>query len=149
MFLLERPDIVSRLTGGMRMEEPVMNKTYWNRALIGVAGAFVTVTMMPASAQAQSASGAPVTVGASQSLLGATGGNGISQSKPVASVDGGGRPLIGVGALSGKQDHYGSAASVSVLNSARLVGVDGPGGAGSSTSISVQNPTSKPVLAPR
>jgi len=113
--------------------------------------ALIAITSIAAAgaAQAQTSGSSLVNANTNQALLGVVSGNGTQQSAPTASVNGSGRPAVGVGALSGKQDHYGSAATVSVANSDRLVGVDGPGGRGSSTSVSVNNPRSAPVLAPR
>ncbi|MEG3175949.1 hypothetical protein U1872_06895 [Sphingomonas sp. RB3P16] len=74
-------------------------------------------------------------------------GNGTQQNVPVVSVPNQGQALIGLGALSGGPDHYGSMLSVSVLNTARLLGVDGPGGQGSALSISLPNPRQAPILS--
>jgi len=126
-----------------------MNSTFWSRVMIGVTGVVAGGVMLPAGAQAQAITNAPIAAGLNQSVVGAAVGNGVTQGKTVANVGGGDRPLVGVGALSAKSDHYGSAASVSVLNSERLLAVDGPGGPSSTTSVSVPNSTRQPVLAPR
>lgn len=104
---------------------------------IGLAGA----------AEAQFAGNAPITVATNQSVAGAAVGNGVTQGKPVAVVTSNGRPAVGVGALSAQSDHYGSAASVSVANNERLVGVDGPGGYRAPINVSVDNPRKAPVLS--
>lgn len=99
------------------------------------------------AAEAQFAGNAPITVATNQSLAGVAVGNGVSQDKRVAVVTSKGRPAVGVGALSGQSDHYGSAGSVSVLNTERLAGVDGPGGYRAPTNVSVDNPSKAPVLS--
>lgn len=90
--------------------------------------------------------GAPLISTGNAPLTGVAIGNGIHQSQPVVSTfQGTTPPLIGVGALSGKVGHDGSVASVSVLNSSRLLGVSlGPVG---SNGLNVANPTGKPVLS--
>lgn len=105
------------------------------------------VAATPALAQGQPA--APVTVRTNQSLVGATVGNGRVQGQPVVDVQSGGRPAVGVGALSGRVDHFGSAGSVSIANNARLIGVDGAGGVRSPTSVSVANPKQAPIFSRR
>ena len=92
---------------------------------------------------------APVTVRTNQSLVGATIGNGRVQGQSAVDVQSSGRPAVGVGALSGKVDHFGSAGTVSVANNARLVGVDGAGGVHSPNSISIANPRQAPILSGR
>jgi hypothetical protein len=82
-----------------------------------------------------------------QKLVGAGVGTGTNQGQSVATVSGKGQPALGVGVGSGKVQHFGSKGSVSVANNARLLGVDGAGGYGSPNSVSVRNPTQKPVLA--
>lgn len=88
-----------------------------------------------------------VTVRTNQSLVGAAVGTGTTQGQSVATVSGKGQPKIGVGVGSGKVDHFGSKGSVSIANNARLVGVDGAGGPNSANSVSVRNPTQRPVLS--
>ena len=87
------------------------------------------------------------TVRTNQSLVGATVGNGKVQGQPVVDVQSKGRPAVGVGALSGKVDHFGSAGTVSVANNARLLGVDGAGGVNSPNSVSIRNPKQAPILS--
>ena len=82
-----------------------------------------------------------------QSLVGAAAGTGTQQGQSVATVSGKGQPKIGVGVGSGKVNHFGSKGSVSIANNARLVGVDGAGGPNSANSVSVRNPSQKPVLS--
>jgi hypothetical protein len=82
-----------------------------------------------------------------QAIVSGTVGNGVQQSAPILTVPSQGQPLIGVGALSGGSEHYGSTVSLSVLNSNRLLGVDGPGGAASALSISLPNPRQAPILS--
>ena len=68
--------------------------------------------------------------------------------QPVAQVGGGaGTPLIGVGALS-PGVHDGSAASISLANSARLLGVSA-GPVAADRGVTVFNPTGRPIFAPR
>jgi hypothetical protein len=88
-----------------------------------------------------------VTVRSNQKLVGAGVGTGTRQGQSVATVSGKGQPALGVGVGSGQVQHFGSKGSVSVANNARLLGVDGAGGYNSPNSISVRNPTQKPVLA--
>jgi hypothetical protein len=90
----------------------------------------------------------PVTVPIPQQIISAVIGNGVQQSKPIVSVPSSAMPLVGVGALSGGPNHYGTLLSVSLLNTARLVGIDGPGGKASPLSISLANPKLAPVLSP-
>lgn len=106
----------------------------------------LTVTCMGIGSAALAQSTAP-TVTLPQSGVSVVVGNGVQQSVPVLSVPSQGTPLIGVGALSGSPDHYGSMLSLSALNTARLLGVDGPGGLGSALSISVPNPRNAPILS--
>ena len=105
--------------------------------------AFLILAAAPLCAQAP----APVTVRTNQSLVGATVGNGRVQGQPAVDIQSSGRPAVGVGALSGKVDHFGSAGTVSLANNARLVGVDGNGGMQSANSISIANPRQAPVLS--
>jgi hypothetical protein len=89
-----------------------------------------------------------VTARSNQNLVGVAVGNGKVAGQPIVDVQpANGRPAIGVGALSGRKDHFGKNASVSVLNDARLVGIDGKGGVRSPNSISIRNPAQQPVLA--
>ena len=114
-------------------------------ALLLVAGLIV-----PTIARAQALSAVPtVTVRTNQSLVGAAVGNGVQQGHAVVDVQSQGRPAVGVGALSGKVDHFGSAGTVSVANNARLLGVDGAGGVHSPSSLSISNPRQAPVLSRR
>ena len=87
------------------------------------------------------------TISVPQAVLSVVVGNGVQQSAPIVTVPSQGKPLIGVGALSGSPDHYGSTASLSVLNTNRLLGVDGPGGEASALSISLRNPRQAPILS--
>lgn len=80
-----------------------------------------------------------------QNLLGAVIGNGVTSGAPVATLGSPGQSAVAVGALSGSPDHYGSLLSLSLLNSNRLLGVDGP--AGAYTGLSVFNPSGQPILA--
>lgn len=89
----------------------------------------------------------PTSVALPQSVLSAIVGNGVQQSVPIVTLTSQGQPLIGVGALSGGPNHYGSTLSLSVLNSSRLLGVDGPGGTSSTLTISVPNPRQAPILS--
>ena len=98
-------------------------------------------------AQLASATNNLVTARTTQSLAGVAVGTGTQQGASVVDVQSKGRPAVGVGVGSGKVDHFGSKASVSVANNARLVGVDGPGGVNSPNSISVRNPTQRPILS--
>ena len=98
-------------------------------------------------AQLTSATNNAVTVRSNQSLVGAAVGTGTQQGASVVDVQSKGRPAVGVGVGSGKVDHFGSKASVSVANNARVVGVDGAGGANSPNSVSVANPARQPVLS--
>jgi hypothetical protein len=101
----------------------------------------------PASAQLGALNNA-VTVRSNQSLVGASVGTGITQGQSVVDVSPAkGRPAIGVGVGSGKVDHFGSKGTVSVANNARLLGVDGAGGTSSPNSVSVRNPTQRPILS--
>lgn len=110
-------------------------------ALICAASSLATA----ASAQL-SATNNLVTARTNQSLVGASVGTGTEQGQSAASVAPRGRPAVGVGVGSGKVDHFGSKGSVSVANNARLLGVDGAGGANSANSISVRNPSQRPAL---
>jgi hypothetical protein len=105
-------------------------------------------TGMAGAARAQvAATNNLVTARTNQSLVGASVGTGTKQGQSVADVSpSSGRPKIGVGVGSGKVDHFGSKGSVSVANNARILGVDGKGGANSPNSVSVRNPSQKPVL---
>jgi hypothetical protein len=100
------------------------------------------------AAQAQlAATNNAVTVRSNQNLVGAAAGTGTQQGASVVDVQpANGRPAVGVGVGSGKVDHFGSKASVSVANNARILGVDGAGGTRSPNSVSVRNPTQQPVL---
>jgi hypothetical protein len=90
-----------------------------------------------------------VNVRSNQQLIGVGVGTGTKQGSAVATVaPSQGRPAIGVGAGSGQVDHFGSKGSVSVANNARLLGVDGAGGVNSPNSVSVRNPSQRPVLEP-
>jgi hypothetical protein len=88
-----------------------------------------------------------LTVRSNQKLVGAGVGTGTKQGQSVATVSGKGQPALGVGVGSGQVQHFGSKGSVSVANNARLLGVDGAGGYNSPNSVSVRNPTQKPVLS--
>ncbi|WP_420139730.1 hypothetical protein [Sphingomonas sp.] len=100
-----------------------------------------------ANAQLASATNNLVTARTTQNLAGVAVGTGTKQGASVVDVQSQGRPAVGVGVGSGKVDHFGSTASVSVANNARIVGVDGPGGVNSPNSISVRNPTQRPILS--
>ncbi|WP_442679041.1 hypothetical protein ACSBM8_16290 [Sphingomonas sp. ASY06-1R] len=100
-----------------------------------------------ANAQLATATNNLVTARTTQNLAGVAVGTGTQQGASVVDVQSKGRPVIGVGVGSGKVDHFGSAASVSVANNARIVGVDGPGGVHSPNSVSVRNPTQRPILS--
>jgi hypothetical protein len=104
------------------------------------------VAAMVIGPAAYSQTTAPVQVNTGQSLVGAAIGNGVTQGARVVEVNSRSQPAVGVGALS-PENHFGSAASVSALNSSRLLGVDGPGGKNATTSISVRNPKQAPVLS--
>jgi hypothetical protein len=113
---------------------------------IVLSAAFATSTM--AQAQTGLLDNA-VNVRANQQLIGVGVGTGTNQGSSVATVaPSQGRPAIGVGVGSGQVDHFGSRASISVANNARLLGVDGPGGVNSPTSVSIRNPSQRPVLEP-
>ena len=111
--------------------------------------AFGFVVMLPAAAQAQSgALNNLATVRTNQNLVGVAVGNGTTQGQPIVDAQpANGRPAVGVGALSGRVDHFGSTGSVSVANNARILGVDGAGGPGSANSVSVRNPGQSPALS--
>ena len=112
-------------------------------SIILAAGATVAI---PSMAGAQLLNGLG-TVRTDQSLVGVAVGNGRVAGQPIVDVQSKGQPLIGVGALSGKKDHFGSAASISVANDARILGIDGPGGVNSANSISIRNPKQAPILS--
>ena len=113
-----------------------------------VLGCLVSAGMAGATqAQLTSATNNAVTVRSNQGLAGAAVGTGTQQGASVVDVQSKGRPAVGVGVGSGKVDHFGSKASVSVANNARIVGVDGAGGANSPNSVSVANPARQPVLS--
>lgn len=106
-----------------------------------------SMLVLPAAVYAHTSSSPSIVVRTNQSLASAAVGNGQQQGHAVAAVQSKGQPAVGVGALSGQVNHFGSAGSVSVANNARLLGVDGPGGYGSPTSVSVSNPRQAPVLS--
>jgi hypothetical protein len=90
-----------------------------------------------------------VNIRSNQNLIGVGVGTGTKQGSAVATIaPSQGRPAIGVGAGSGQIDHFGSKGSVSVANNARLLGVDGAGGYNSPNSVSIRNPSQRPVLEP-
>ncbi len=72
-------------------------------------------------------------------------GNGMDRGKPTASTFNGRTPPVGVGVLSGSPNHNGSKATVSVLNSNRLLGVST--GRVGSNGVNVPNSTHGPVVA--
>jgi hypothetical protein len=106
--------------------------------------------VLPTAAQAQlQVLDNAVNLRTNQQLIGAGVGTGTKQGSSVVTVSPSqGNPVIGVGAGSGQVDHFGSRASVSVANNARLLGVDGAGGPSSPNSLSVRNPSQRPVLEP-
>ena len=72
-------------------------------------------------------------------------GNGVNVGQPIVQTGSSGPSKVGIDVLSGQPSHNGSAASISVLNSDRLLGVStGPVG---SNGVNVMNPTKKPVLS--
>ncbi len=113
---------------------------------------FATLSLaaaVPALASAQTVGQPLVTSGTMPVESGVAGvavGNGVVQSHAIVNTFQSGKtPLVGVGALSGNPSHNGSVATVSVLNSERLLGVSaGPGG---SNGVNVFNTTGKPVLS--
>ena len=107
----------------------------------------VSALAIPAASFAQTSFSPSIVVPTNQSVASVAVGNGQQQGHSVATVQSKGQPAVGVGALSGQVNHFGSTGSVSVANNARLLGVDGPGGYGSPTSISVANPRQAPVLS--
>ena len=114
---------------------------------LALAVAFSAIAI-PAAVSAQTLGSPVITSGnlpAIDRVAGVGVGDGVNQSQPVVLAGGGkGKPLVGVGALSGQPTHNGSVATVSVLNSERLLGVStGPVG---SNGVNVANSTGKPVL---
>lgn len=103
--------------------------------------------LLPAAASAQLfGSGPLIDLRTNQSLLGVAVGTGRVAGQTLVAVTPAGQPRVGVGVLSGKVAHFGSAASVSVANDARILGVDGPGGVHSANSLSIRNPRQGPLL---
>lgn len=111
------------------------------------AGIAVAVSLGSTAVDAQSASNSGLTVDTNQSLVGAEIGDGIRPDTSIVTVTSNGTPAVGVGALSGDPRHYGSALSLSALNSARLLGVDTAAGPGGANSVSLKNPKGAPVLS--
>jgi hypothetical protein len=123
-------------------------RTIGKHVMIGMALAAATALAGPAQAQQGNALNNLVTARTNQNLAGLAVGNGVNQGQPIVDVQpASGRPKIGVGALSGRVDHFGSKGTVSVANNARIVGIDGAGGVRSPNSISVRNPTQQPILS--
>jgi len=119
-----------------------MKSVYMMAAIVASAA-----TMLPAAASAQLfGSGPLIDLHTNQSLLGVAIGTGRVAGQTLIAVEPASQPRVGVGVLSGKVDHFGSAASVSVANDARILGVDGPGGVHSARSLSIRNPRQGPIL---
>jgi hypothetical protein len=80
---------------------------------------------------------APVNVNTAQNLLGLAVGNGVTRGAAVVLVNPSATPLIGVGALSGKADHFGSLVSASLLNNVceSACNFDPLNGSGSASSL--------------
>ena len=110
-------------------------------------GIAVMVSLGSTAAGAQVVSNSGLVLNTNQSLLGLSVGNGIDQSHALVTVQPSGKPAIGVGALSGNPSHFGSALSVSALNTSRLLGVDSSGGPSGTGSLSLANPRQAPVLS--
>jgi hypothetical protein len=105
-------------------------------------GVIVAALAVAPAAQAQ------LTINSTQTLARVMVGNGSEAHQPnVVNVPTSTQPLIGIGALS-PGHHSGSLATVSLLNTGRLLGVDVGGGNNAKTSIDVPNPIGKPILAP-
>jgi hypothetical protein len=109
------------------------------------AAALLSLAAMGGVANAQpSGLGSPNT-NAVGNLAGVGVGNGMDRGKPIFTTRNGSTPLVGAGVLSGQPNHNGSAASVSLLNTNRLVGASrGPVG---SNGVNVANPSHAPVLS--
>ncbi|WP_174299851.1 hypothetical protein [Caulobacter sp. S45] len=125
-----------------------MQSIAMKKACCGAMMAAVTLTL-PALASAQTIGQPLVTSGnmpVESRVAGVAVGNGVVQSQALVNTFQSGKtPLVGVGALSGNPTHSGSIASVSVLNTTRLLGVSaGPVG---SNGVNVFNPSGKPVLS--
>jgi hypothetical protein len=104
-----------------------------------------------AGAQTAGNQGAPIFSTGNMPLVSNTAGASVgtgtnSQGQAVATTSSGSKqPMVGVGVLDGQYNHSGRVASVSALNTTRLVGVStGPVG---SNGVNVMNPTGKPVLS--
>jgi hypothetical protein len=118
-----------------------------NGSMIGLAMLATAGLVEAAHAQPGGALNNLVTARTNQNLVGVAVGNGINQGQAIVDVQpASGQPKIGVGALSGRVDHFGSKGTLSVANNARIVGIDGAGGVRSPNSISVRNPTQQPIL---
>jgi hypothetical protein len=121
-------------------EEIEMNKHIFT-------GIALALSLGSTAVSAQVVSNSGLVLNTSQSLVGANIGNGITAGQSIVTIQAKGTPAIGVGALSGNPDHYGSAASVSLLNSVRLLGVDSATGPNGANSISLKNPNPGPILS--
>lgn len=111
-------------------------------------GIALAISLGSTGAGAQVVSNSGLVVKTNQSLVGVVVGNGVTQGQTIVNVESQKAPAIGVGALSGNPSHYGTVASLSVLNSARLLGVDGAAGPSRAGSISLNNPNPGPILNP-
>ncbi len=116
-------------------------------AVAYIAGGLLVLSLAgPGFAQSSLASAGNLNVPGGAPGAGVTVGDGIHQTQPVVSAhtNSSAQPAVGVGALSGNPNHSGSTATVSVLNTNRLAGLDTGAKAGNA-SVSVENAGQRPV----